>query len=283
MDSGQFRQILATQFGYQSPERRQLLVKYLPRWPSIIYYGRMVIHLRRESALARRGLYDNERWTRASLGVVDIVESAGGRVSISGLKDLFEHRGPLVYIGNHMSLVETFILPAILLTFNDVTFVIKKELLQHPLARDIMQAVDLIAISRQNPRQDLKTVLSDGQQRLAAGCSVVIFPQATRSPVFDPHSFNSLGVKLAQRAGVPVVPIAIKTDFQGNGKLFKDVGPIDPRKKLYFKFGAPITVEGSTRRVHQQIIAFISRNLKQWGGQVRSLEEKASPPAAAAA
>ena len=62
--------------------------------------------------------------------------------------------------------------------------------------------------------------------------------------------------------------MAIKTDFQGNGKLIKDMGPIDPSKVLYFKFGEPIAVKGKGREAHQSVVEFISENLKAWGGTV---------------
>jgi 1-acyl-sn-glycerol-3-phosphate acyltransferase len=67
-----------------------------------------------------------------------------------------------------------------------------------------------------------------------------------------------------------VVPLAIKTDFHGNGKLIKDMGPIDPRKTLFFKFGAPFTIKDKGRAAHQYIVDFISENLINWGGQVAS-------------
>ena len=90
------------------------------------------------------------------------------------------------------------------------------------------------------------------------------------------NAFNTLGIKLAARAGVPVVPVAIKTDFQGNGKFIKDMGPIDPQKTLYFKFGGPLAVEGNGRRAHQRVVEFIAENLKAWGGTVRERSEAGS-------
>jgi 1-acyl-sn-glycerol-3-phosphate acyltransferase len=86
---------------------------------------------------------------------------------------------------------------------------------------------------------------------------------------FDAQAFNTLGVKLASRAGVPVVPVAIKTDFHGNGKWIKDMGPIDPSKTLYFKFGNPLPVSGKSREIHQQVVDFITQNLTAWGGKVK--------------
>jgi 1-acyl-sn-glycerol-3-phosphate acyltransferase len=65
-----------------------------------------------------------------------------------------------------------------------------------------------------------------------------------------------------------VVPVALKTDFQGNGRIFKDMGAVDPSKKLYIKFGEPIPVKGNGQKAHQQIIRFITENLTAWGATV---------------
>jgi len=46
------------------------------------------------------------------------------------------------------------------------------------------------------------------------------------------------------------------------------MGPVDPSKKLYIKFGEPMFVEGKGQVIHQKIIAFISKNLNAWGAQV---------------
>ena len=49
--------------------------------------------------------------------------------------------------------------------------------------------------------------------------SVLIFPQTTRELFFDPKKFNTLGIKLAKRAKVPVIPIAVKTDAWWHGQM----------------------------------------------------------------
>ena len=197
-----------------------------------------------------------------------LVESAGGKFNISGVKELTPQKGPRIYIANHMSMIDTLILPCLALSMTDVTFVVKESLLTYPVFGEIIRAMPPIAVGRRNPREDFKTVLNKGQDFISNNYSIVIFPQATRSAIFEAASFNSLGVKLARKTGVPVVPIALKTDFHGNGRIIKDMGPVDPRKTLYFKFGDPLEVEGSGQDTHRKVVAFIERNLKTWGGHV---------------
>jgi 1-acyl-sn-glycerol-3-phosphate acyltransferase len=97
---------------------------------------------------------------------------------------------------------------------------------------------------------------------------VVIFPQSTevtRSAVFDPAMFNSMGIKLARKADVPVVPVAVKTDAWGTGRILRDFGTIDPSKKVHFSFGRPMEVKDSGKEEHRKTLEFIMEKLKQWG------------------
>ncbi|UCD77751.1 MAG: 1-acyl-sn-glycerol-3-phosphate acyltransferase [Desulfobacterales bacterium] len=270
MNKDQYWQVLRSEFGYQSPTRNNILAKYVSGWPlSLIYYVKLIATLTHASFPARRGLLDDEKWARYSHRILEIVESVGGKIRISGLEAVAHYGGPVVYIANHMSLLETLMLASMVLPFNRITFVIKEELRHYPVVGHIMKGLKLIAVSRQNPREDLKVVMGAGSDFISRGGSIFIFPQATRSVEFNVQAFNTLGVKLAAKAGVPVVPVAIKTDFQGNGKFLKDMGPIDPKKTLYFKFGKPLAVEGKGRRTHECVVEFIAESLKAWGVAVR--------------
>jgi 1-acyl-sn-glycerol-3-phosphate acyltransferase len=127
-----------------------------------------------------------------------------------------------------------------------------------------MRSRNPIIVGRTDPRKDLEAVMNGGVERLNNGISIVIFPQSTRSVVFKPEEFNSLGVKLAKKAGVDVVPIALKTDFWGNGKLIKEVGPLDHTKHIHIKFGEPIKITGNGKEENQKIIDFIKSSLEEW-------------------
>ena len=127
------------------------------------------------------------------------------------------------------------------------------------------RAVGSIAVTRKNAREDLVTVLDQGALRLASGSSVLLFPQGTRQSVFEAKRFNSLGAKLAERAGVPVVPLAVKTDFLQTGKWIKDFGAVDPSKPIRFSCGPLIPTAQGAKRAHEQSIAFIEGKLNEWG------------------
>lgn len=261
----QFLHTLTSEYGYQSP-KPLASVRRLPAWAATgIYYSRLLTLIYGSSKVALKGKYSRERWAFDSHRIIDFVESVGTEIQISGLREMAGHSGPLVFIANHMSMLDTFMLPGIISPFHRVTFVIKESLLRYPVFGPIMRAVRPIALERANPRKDLKVVLDEGGHLLRLGCSLVIFPQSTRSVRFDAGAFNTLGVKLAKNTGSFVVPIALKTDFQANGRFIKEMGMVNPRKAVHIAFGRPMPVRGNGQMTHQMIIDFIKAHLQSWG------------------
>ena len=201
---------------YRTPEDAgSVLGKLLP---SLCYYSRMAAIVWRASRRARAGDYDDAAWAASSHEIIAALEGVGVRFAIEGREHLRDLPGPCVFIGNHMSTLETFVLPGLLIPFTRTTFVVKKSLTEYPVFRHVMVNRDPVVVERTNPREDFKVVMEEGGRRLADGISVVVFPQTTRTTAFDPEQFNTIGVKLAKRAGVPIVPVALKTDAWGNGR-----------------------------------------------------------------
>ena len=193
-----------------------------------------------------------------------MLEWIGNEISITGLEHIKAVDGPCVFIGNHMSMMETMLLPVIISPVKPVTFVIKESLLHYPVFKHIMRACNPVAVSRTNPRQDLKVVMSEGLDRLQNGRSIIVFPQTTRTPTFDPEMMSSIGVKLAKKADVPVIPLALKTDAWQNGKKLKDFGPFDLTKKTYFSFGSPLQVDDKGAETQDRVNGFIAEHLTAW-------------------
>jgi 1-acyl-sn-glycerol-3-phosphate acyltransferase len=232
------------------------------RW--YFYFRNFGIFIR-SGQCAARGELNGDNQIHHSNGNIRLVEDCGGTVHLRGLNHLRDLNGqPVVIIGNHMSLLETAAMHAVIREYVDFSFVIKDSLLKIPYMRDILTSMQAIPVSRTNPREDLKTVLAEGKKILASGRSMVVFPQATRTRTFDPEQFNSIGVKLAKAAGVPVVPMALKTDFLECGRIIRDLGPIFPEREVRFEFGAPMQIEGNGQEQQKKIIEFISNAFASW-------------------
>ena len=190
------------------------------------------------------------------------------RFEISGMENVATLGGPCVFIGNHMSTLETFVLPVVLLPFKRITFVVKQSLVEYPMFKHVMRSRNPVTVGRANPRDDLRAVLEGGVSGSVRHLRDHL-PADDATRPFDPGRFNSIGIKLAKRADVPVVPLALKTDAWGNGKLMKEFGRIDPSRPARLVFGTPLRIRGRGGEEHEEIVRFITSKLKEWGGSVK--------------
>ena len=144
-------------------------------------------------------------------------------------------------------------------------FVIKESLMTYPVFGHIMQGMSCIPMTRTNPIQDLKTLLKQGCEMLNNNISIIIFPQKTRGVEFVADEFNSIGCKLARRAGVKIQPFALDTSFWGKGKLVSDYGPITRSSKVRYSFGEGMDVDSKNQKeVHEKCVGFIESKLNEW-------------------
>jgi 1-acyl-sn-glycerol-3-phosphate acyltransferase len=257
-----YKRVLANQDAYKTPLDAAVKsifpaeLRFFPRLLNIFFFA---------NRLTRKNLYDRYNWVNSSVMILDELEKVGVSIEIEGMSNITSFEGPAVFIANHMSTLETIALPSIINPVKPVVFVTKQELNTTPLFGPINSSRHPIIVGRSNARDDLMQVMNQGAERLKDGRSIILFPQKTRSPIFDESNFNTLGVKLAKRNNVPVVPLALLTDAWGNGKIMKEFGKIDITKQVYFSFGKPLTITGNGSEQQQLIVDFIKSNLKKWG------------------
>jgi len=256
---------------YRTPHKK--LNVFTKLFPTFIFYIDMLKVVFRSSSLAKKNKYDDAEWSRQCLNILKALEKVGVEVNITGVENIKNLKTACVFVGNHMSVLETFVLAAIISPYRRFTFVIKESLINYPVFKHVMISLDPIVVGRENPRQDLVTVLQEGTEKLSKGLSIFIFPQRTRTKGFNQEQFNTIGVKLAKRANVPVLPVAIKSDAWGHGALIKDFGKIDPKKTVHFAFGEPMKTTGKGQAEHKKTIDFIKQNLNKWTNQDNSLKD----------
>ena len=251
---------------YRTPEsnKASLLFRLMLRSRWYFYLINFTVFIRCGLCAAKGKLDKKMQIYYSNLNLL-LIEKCGGRIQIDGLEHLKALSGsPVVLIGNHMSLIETAVFHAIAREYIDFSFIIKEALLRVPFFRHIMIAMKAVPVGRTNPREDLKTVLVEGKKVLEEGRCIIVFPQATRAASFEPEKFNTIGIKLAKSAGVKVVPFALKTDFLGIGKRFRDLGPVHPEKVVHFEFAPAMEITGNGQEQHKAIIDFIQSRFDEW-------------------
>jgi 1-acyl-sn-glycerol-3-phosphate acyltransferase len=240
-----------------------------PNWfrrnfPSLSFYWGMshvVIHA---AHVIRKGRSDMGVFCEASWNIAQVVDSIGARVSVENIEVLQRIGGPCIVAGNHMSSLETMLLPGLIMPYVPMTFVAKDSLLHYPYLGTVLSASRPITVARKDAREDLRIMTTQTHEHIARGVSVVVFPQTTRTTRFSPTHFNSIGAKLAKREKVPLVPFALKTDLWGYGKWIKDLGKIDPRLDVRVRFGEPIDASDD-KEAHRRTLEFVGSTLREWG------------------
>ena len=203
-----------------------------------------------------------------ALRVMRITERFGADLEFAGLDRYPAEGAPYVFACNHMGTFEVNALPGLVASRIPMTFVVKRSLIKTPFFGRVLRRLGAIPVERRSPGEDLMQVLEEGSRLLSQGISVILFPESTRQDVFSPRKFNSLAVKLALRAGVPVVPVALKTDFWGTGKKVKEFGPLRFDRTAHIEFGEPLVPSGRGKGEHQQVLGFIESRLRDWGSPI---------------
>lgn len=233
-------------------------IKFLTSFLKIVYQN---------GKLAKENKYDDLRWEEGSIKILKYLENVGVEFIIEGLNNLDRTKDPVVIVANHMSVLETVCLPAILLSRKKISFIVKKELSKTPFFKHIIINKNSILLSRNNPRSDYVEAINQAIERIKSGFSVIVFPQKARKKYVDFREFNSLGAKLALKTNAPIVPLALITDAWRIGTIIKDFGKIDPSKKVIFSFGEPIYPTTSQQEIMNKIFEHIKNTFIKFNRQ----------------
>ncbi|HEX5819037.1 MAG TPA: lysophospholipid acyltransferase family protein [Gemmatimonadales bacterium] len=187
--------------------------------------------LRREPSMPG-GTYDRvpREWSRRLLAVTGIDVRTTGLDHVSGL-------GPCVYVVNHLSFVDVWVLLVALP--GSLRFVGKRELFRIPIFGTALRVSGQIPIDRQDRRSAVASFDTAGRL-LRAGHSAVVFPEGTRSRDGSLQPFKKGAFVLAIATQHPVVPVVVAGTF---GLMPR--GGIVPRAgRVEVRIGAPIATAG---------------------------------------
>jgi 1-acyl-sn-glycerol-3-phosphate acyltransferase len=185
-------------------------------------------------------------WARLIVWLAD--KLCGLRFSVEGRENL--PQGPAVAMIKHSSAYET-IVSMMILPWQ--IWVLKRELMWAPFFGWGLATLHPIAINRGAGRSAVEQVVEQGQQRLAEGAWVTIFPEGTRMAAGETRRYGVSGPLLAQAAERPLVPIAHNAgDFWPRRGLRKRAGTVR------FVIGKPVSAAGrDPREVNDELQAWV--------------------------
>lgn len=121
---------------------------------------------------------------------------------------------PCVVIANHPSLLDV---TALIARMPHLCCVVKSSLVDSPLVGRLLRSCGHVSAG-DGSLMSGKNVLDALSERLAEGFSVLIFPEGTRSPSGGIHKLRRGAFEVAQRTGVPLVPLFLRCDPPALGK-----------------------------------------------------------------
>jgi len=187
------------------------------------------------------------------------------RLDVEGAERIPRH-GPAVLVANHRSYIDPVAIGLLMARVGrPVRFLGKKEVFDAPIVGDAVAALGGIRVDRGSGSDE---PLQAAQDALAAGELVAIMPQGTipRGPAFfEPELKGRWGaVKLAEAAGVPVIPIGLwgtEVVWPRSSKLPNLTAVLDP-PTVQVRVGDPVpmkhrSVNADTKRMMTAISALL--------------------------
>lgn len=188
-----------------------------------------------------------------------IVKLSGIDLRVDGLQ-LLDPQRQYLFVVNHQSNFDIPVLIQALPQFQ-LRWIAKKELLWIPFFGWALWAAKHIAIDRADSLDALKS-LKLAKERIAAGISVVVFPEGTRSPDGKLLPFKRGGFLLALKTKTPIVPVTIN----GTGQLLGRGEWRVRRGRVSVTIGAPMMAAnfrpGGLRGLSAQVQEIIAANLR---------------------
>ena len=190
------------------------------------------------------------RWLRVWAGMV--MGGAGIRVTSRGRAP----SGAVVYVANHQSMLD---IPALTRGIPaPFVFVARAGLASLPIVGAILRHSRCVLVDR-STEAGVERAMDQARERLASGESVLFFPEGTRSYGSEMRSFYPGAFRLAQDAGVPIVPVAV----DGAWALVNERERTARPGVVSVRLGEPLAeVEGEgvgdlTRRAHDAVEALL--------------------------
>lgn len=140
---------------------------------------------------------------------------------------------PVLYVSNHRSLAD---IPMAYITVpNLMGFVAKIEIKKAPFLSWWMVLVNCLFLDRSDMRAGMKVIL-DGIDSIKQGYSIFIAPEGTRNQGTELLPFKEGSLKMADKTGCPIIPVAIS----GTDDVFENSFPWIKKATCVIEYGKPV-------------------------------------------
>ncbi len=204
-------------------------------------------------------------WQRPVKAVLRPIVRLLWRLDVQGL-DHVPTDGPAVICANHISVIDSFFVPAVLP--REIMYVGKAEYLDDWKTSTLFPKLGMIPIDRRGG-DHAKSALDAARGVLNDGGLFGIYPEGTRSRSGFLHKGHTGAARLAIETGAPIIPVGLvgTDDVQPTGAPAPK--PFQPAS---IRFGRPIPVDryahrSGDRAVYRELIDEVMYEIRELSGQ----------------
>ena len=184
-----------------------------------------------------------------------IIKLAGIELTVIGEENISE--GPVLYIGNHRSYFD------IIITYSRCPrltgYIAKDTMGKVPLLNIWMKRLYCLFLDRTDMKKGLKTILT-GIDQIKTGISMCIFPEGTRNKTEDEMlPFKAGSLKLSEKTGCPIVPMAITNSADILENHFPKVKPTH----VILQYGTPIYLDQLSADDRKHLAAYTQNTVHE--------------------
>lgn len=214
------------------------------------------------------GKYNQEAKDYSCLRMVQtafklMLKVTGVRLTVIGEENVPKDQAVL-YIGNHRSYFD------ILLTYSRCPgltgYVAKVEMLRYWFLRDWMKALYCLFLDRKDIKAGLKTILQ-GIEYIKRGISICIFPEGTRNRTDEMLPFKEGSLKIAEKTGCPIIPMAITN----SAEIFENHIPFVRPCHVILEYGTPILPKELTKDEKKFLGSYTQNRIQEMLDKNKSL------------
>ncbi len=180
----------------------------------------------------------------------------GIKTEVYGRENIPPEGEASVFVINHRSIFD------IICTYpelhNRTGFVAKDSLKKIPVFSTWIRKLNGLFLNREDIKEGVKTIKA-ATENVKSGISMCIFPEGTRNKDLSTKTgllpFHGGSLKIAERSGAPIIPVAIYNTgevFEGNNKRIQPC-------TIKLTFGAPIIVSELSREEKK----FLTKNVER--------------------
>lgn len=163
----------------------------------------------------------------------------------------------VLYVPNHQSFFD------IVLTYARCPgltgYVAKESTRKVPIFSIWMKRLYCLFLNREDTREALKIILK-GIEQLKSGISMCIFPEGTRNkhPENGLLPFKEGSLKMAEKSGCPIIPMAIT----GSADIFERHFPFIRPAHVILEYGEPILIPQLTKEEKKFLGAYTQKKIE---------------------